>query len=1418
MATKPELKIIGTLDKKATQKAIQNQLNEISKNLKLTIGASSQSISKQAQVDAKQVKTAYITTWKEIDARKAELDIKLAKSFEKVETARRKSETAQQKAIDKTNKEQEREIALVERYTKKIQDLQDRSSRDATALNKYKLTSEEKTDLNTYLKDIQQLGDLSGKNSTELRKMADGADTSAKRIRNLGTEVKASGRSALKFSEYLGNAFKAFSLWSVVTVGWYAAINQLKDLVGEVKQLDDALLELSKTSDLSTNQLQAFAEQASKVGKSINESAANIVMASAEFSRMGFSPEESLRLAEDAVVLTKVSEGIQDVSTASTALIAIIKGFNVPAEESRSILDKINEVSNNFSVSSSDLTDGLRRVGAVMKQNNVSIDESIGLLVGAQQGLQNIEKVSSGIITISTRLNRVSESIEDVNGLTVKLGDAFEAYTQGRVKLENMDGSLRSTYDILVDLAGIWDTLDDKSQAYLGFLSSGQRQSPVFNQIMSDLQGTIDATATSIESAGSATEELEKVMGSLQGKLDKAGATWSRISTDFLSSKTTGNVLDLANGVLELVEDLGLLNTVLLGSIPLLIKFKDTMAVTQLVGFVSSLLTLNPILLMIAGTTAVVTASYLDYNKQQQDLIDNIAVSNESLKSQAENWDKLDESQKKALETQAKQTILDTAGKLDKAHDSVKKYTKELNYLEEEYNSLQDRILNGEKLQSNEMNRFESLGFIVDKYKNKINESNNIIEANATATAILNGQYDMLHFKIPEVEKDNDDLNDSQHKVLTSTELLQKAMDELSSQGKLSGETYLQLIELFPDLVDEFGVTDEAIEIHKKNFANMTDDQIRLQRLLTEETIKNVIDRIKTYKTELESLSRVINSSIGTDFEQAFAERKYIGISSSIDKDVESLQDLRAQVSALDSLSSKTAKTDKIDILKQFKDEQNAIKSITDEIDNLTTAIQRSEGQDRIDKMNELIKLYEEQQEAVHNYAESMRALDKSGLNEDELETINNAIIEQGKSWNNLETQIYSTGKQIKSLNEEALEKLKKSTKDYYGELSDAVKDDLKEYKEAQKEKKDSAVQALKDEIEEKKELLEDLNREESEDDYLAKKEEITDAIEQLEQESANLRYSTSLRDKQRRFEIAEELADLETELSELKSDRELELQEEAINDQIDNLESQIDDEESAYDKRIELAEEYYENLIDKIDSFEDRWGDVGLNAGESFVSSFESELNKLIEDINEATGSNIEKADSSKNKPSSSSSKKSSSTGRDRVISAGETSKDVIVSESEIVVLEDEKGNTFEVHRNTYNKDKDRLASMGYTKVGSAATGASVLSDGLAYVHKDEEIVPSSLASEIGSKIANISNYGADKMGDFVKGMSSGRMIPDINSNTSNSSETQIGNLINIESLNIPDSNESTIRQTSASLARSVQQELSRKGKNLIL
>lgn len=230
----------------------------------------------------------------------------------------------------------------------------------------------------------------------------------------------------------------------------------VKAMVQSVTDLDVNLTEFNKVADLSSDKLSKFSDRAYDAADKIGRTGSDMIEASTEFKKAGYDLDTSLNAGNAALVMTNVADGITQTSDAAGTLISVLKGFNINESDIMSIVDKMNEVSNNSPVGFDNLADGLERVSGTMNQAGNSIDQTIGLLTGGFAQLRNMEKVSSGLITISQRLRAVDEDGSEMDGFSAKLSEDFGKIG---VAIEDSNGDLRSTYDIMSDYAKIYPQL-----------------------------------------------------------------------------------------------------------------------------------------------------------------------------------------------------------------------------------------------------------------------------------------------------------------------------------------------------------------------------------------------------------------------------------------------------------------------------------------------------------------------------------------------------------------------------------------------------------------------------------------------------------------------------------------------------------------------------------------------------------------------------------------------------------------------------------------------------------------------------------------------------------------------------------------------------------------------------------------------
>jgi TP901 family phage tail tape measure protein len=291
---------------------------------------------------------------------------------------------------------------------------------------------------------------------------------------NSSRALRLNQQDAISLGDTLFRSAKKFAQWMVIGTAFMQTIRAIRFGIQTVSDLDKSLTELNKVANLTNLELKTITKESYRVGTSIGRTGKEVIDATASFKRAGFEISEAFELSKQALLLTNIGDGMEDVKESSSSLISILKGFKLEAKEAGKVVDSLNEVSNNFAVDTNNLTEIMKRVSGTIAQTGASYQELLGLATGGFETLRNAEMVASGINMISQRLRGMSQEGENVEDLIPKIQKAFDKYTQGAVSIiDKQNGGLHSTYEILQQLNKVYPSLTDEAKAYLNEAIAG---------------------------------------------------------------------------------------------------------------------------------------------------------------------------------------------------------------------------------------------------------------------------------------------------------------------------------------------------------------------------------------------------------------------------------------------------------------------------------------------------------------------------------------------------------------------------------------------------------------------------------------------------------------------------------------------------------------------------------------------------------------------------------------------------------------------------------------------------------------------------------------------------------------------------------------------------------------------------------
>lgn len=302
--------------------------------------------------------------------------------------------------IEKTQKE-------IFRDDNRQANLQNRIKRLTADVNNYAVANQRVVNSTKEMKSGKSFADEFARISSA---MAKGVDLTDREVKDLSAdfavlkkEASAAGlQGSSAFGKFLGS-FKTMSTYVTANMVFNFVKRQLQQMAQEVINVDTAMVELRKVTEATDAEFEQFAESAAKTGRQLGASISEVINATSEFARAGFNLPDAEELGKIATLYKNVGDGIS-IDDASETIVSVVKAFNIEAQNSIEVIDKINEVSNRAAIDSGGLGFALKRVASAMESANNTLDETIALTATANEIVQNPEMVSQGWRTVALRI------------------------------------------------------------------------------------------------------------------------------------------------------------------------------------------------------------------------------------------------------------------------------------------------------------------------------------------------------------------------------------------------------------------------------------------------------------------------------------------------------------------------------------------------------------------------------------------------------------------------------------------------------------------------------------------------------------------------------------------------------------------------------------------------------------------------------------------------------------------------------------------------------------------------------------------------------------------------------------------------------------------------------------------------------
>ena len=337
-----------------------------------------------------------------------------------------------------------------------------------------------------------------------------------------------------------------------------------------VKDYDAAMTNMQMATGISNTQAQELMNTYSDMGKQLKVTGVDVATSATEWMKQGKTIEESNKLAQDSIVLSKIGDLSSDDATRT--ITAAMKSYDLNESQVMDFVDQISAIDMASATDVGGLADAFNEVAANANQAGISTKQllSYAAVIGetTQEGMSS---VGTSLNAIFSRMGNIKLSrLKDYQNGGEDLSNVETVLRGVGISLRDTDGEFRNFGDVLDETAGRWSEFGTVQQRAVAQAFSGTNHMNDFMVLMQQYSKAQEYMQIADDASGTSMEKYSAYTDSLEGKLEVLKSTFESLSSTVLDSDALKGFVSGGTEVLGLIDkltnSLGVMGTVAVGA------------------------------------------------------------------------------------------------------------------------------------------------------------------------------------------------------------------------------------------------------------------------------------------------------------------------------------------------------------------------------------------------------------------------------------------------------------------------------------------------------------------------------------------------------------------------------------------------------------------------------------------------------------------------------------------------------------------------------------------------------------------------------------------------------------------------------------------------------------------------------------
>lgn len=416
---------------------------------------------------------------------------------------------------------------------------------------------------------VREVSQASENLSNDFDEASRNAQELATNVNRFTTEATSAANAQQRFNDEVNEVKNNVASFFSLANGVELFRDAVKSAFETVKELDAAMTETAVVTDFSVgdmwDQLPEYTERANQLGATTLGAYETMTL----FYQQGLEQNEAFEIGTETMKMARIA-GL-DYANATDLMTAALRGFNMELNEVSA--QRVNDVYSELAaVTASDTEEigvAMSKTASIAASANMEFETTAAFLAQIIETTREApETAGTAMKTIIARFTEVKELFdqgqligEDSEGQEININKIDTALQTVGISLKDFLTGAKGLDDILLELAGKWDSLDLATQRYIATTAAGSRQQSRFLAMMGDYDRTMELVDAAYDSTGASQAQFDKTLESLEAKLNKLSNAWNAFTMGLANSDLIKGAVDmltaLLTGVNNLADSLG---------------------------------------------------------------------------------------------------------------------------------------------------------------------------------------------------------------------------------------------------------------------------------------------------------------------------------------------------------------------------------------------------------------------------------------------------------------------------------------------------------------------------------------------------------------------------------------------------------------------------------------------------------------------------------------------------------------------------------------------------------------------------------------------------------------------------------------------------------------------------------------------